>query len=121
MAGLDFAEDEGQNLTSLARSALDYGVVGWLIEGEQQRSFAELERFFSDDLRSLEMRWHASLSSAISEFFRLISRHQVMAHAKRRSAADADWLPGLPIDLPAAATDEFLQRRYHWSDRQLPD
>ncbi|MFC7694845.1 hypothetical protein ACFQY5_40135 [Paeniroseomonas aquatica] len=119
--GWNFAEDEGQNLTSLARSALDYGVVGWLIEGEQQRSFAELERFFSDDLRSLEMRWHASLSSAISEFFRLISRHQVMAHAKRRSAADADWLPGLPIDLPAAATDEFLQRRYHWSDRQLPD
>lgn len=117
----DFARNEGQNLTSLARSALDYGVVGWLIEGEPQRPLAELERSFADDLRSLDMRWHASLSSAMSDFFRLVSRHQVLAHATRRSAADANWLPGPSIDLPAAATDEFLQRRYGWNDRQLSD
>lgn len=115
----DFAKNEGKNLTALSRSALDYGVVGWLIEGEPQKSLAEVEHSFEGDLRTLDMRWHASLSSAVSDFFRLVSRHQVLAHATRRLAGDADWLPGPSVELPAAASDEFLQRRYHWNDRQL--
>lgn len=115
----DFAKHEGQSLTSLARSALDYGVVGWLIEGEPQMSLADVERSFEEDLRTVDTRWHASLSSAISDFFRLVSRHQLLAHASCRSAGDADWLPGPSIELPVAATDEFVRRRYHWSDQQL--
>lgn len=113
----DFAKNEDQNLTSLARSALDYGVVGWLIEGEPQRSLADLERTFEDDLRTLDMRWHASLSSARSDFLRLVSRHQVLAHATHRTVGNADWLPGPSVDLPGVATDEFLRRRYLWNDR----
>lgn len=115
----DFARNEGQNLTSLARSALDYGAVGWLIEGRPQMLLADLERSFANDLRSLDMRWHASLSTATSDFFRLVSRHQILAHATRRSAIDTDWLPGSYIDLPAAANEEFIQRRYQWNDQQL--
>ena len=118
-AAWDFAKDEGQHLTTLARSALDYGVVGWLVEGVPQRSLAEIERSFEDDLHASEMRWHSSLNSAISDFFRLVSRHQVLAQAARRSAGDSDWLPGPSIDLPAAATDEFLHRKYRWNDRQV--
>ncbi len=117
----NFANDEGQNLTSIARSALDYGVVGWLIEGEPHRSLADLERSFAADLRTLDMQWHASLSAAVSAFLRLVSRHQILAHAASRSAADADWLTGLSSDLPAAATDEFVQQKYRWNDKQLPD
>lgn len=112
----NFAKNEKQNLISVAQSALDYGVVGWLIESEQQRSLDELGRAFTDDLHSLDTRWHASLSSAVSEFFRLVSRYQVMAHAKRRSVADADWLPDPSVDLPAAATDEFVRQRFRWGD-----
>ncbi|WP_152027257.1 hypothetical protein [Brucella pituitosa] len=115
----NFAEKEGQNLTALARSALDYGVVGWLIEGEPKRSLADLDRSFDGDLRNLDMQWHASLSSAISAFFRLVSRHQVLAHATGQSAGDADWLPGSSVYLPVKATDEFIQRKYRWNDRQL--
>lgn len=115
----DFAKHEGQSLTSLARSALDYGVVGWLIEGEPQKLLADIERSFEDDLRMLDIRWHASLSSTVSDFFRLVSRHQVLTHATRRSVGDDDWLPGPSIELPSAATDDFVQRRYHWNDQQL--
>lgn len=112
----DFAKNEEQNLISLARSALDYGVVGWLVEGQPQKSLANLEQTFVEDLRTLDMQWHASLSSAISGFFRLVSRYQVLSHASHRLAGDADWLPGPSVELPPAATDEFLQRKYRWDD-----
>lgn len=115
----DFAKNEEQNLTSLARSALDYGVVGWFVEGQPQKSLADLEQTFVDDLRALDMQWHASLSSAVSGFFRLVSRYQVLSHAARRSAGDAGWLPGPSVELPPAATDEFLQRKYRWDDHQI--
>ncbi|WP_156381542.1 hypothetical protein [Aurantimonas sp. Leaf443] len=115
----DFAKNQEQNLTSLSRSALDYGVVGWLVESQPQKSLADLEQTFVDDLRTLDMQWHASLSSAVSGFVRLVSRYQVLSHAIRRSAGDADWLPGPAVELPAAATDEFLQKKYRWSDRQI--
>jgi len=115
----DFATDEGKNLTSIARSAWDYGVVGWLVEGQQQKSLANLEQTFVDDLRALDMQWHFSLSSAVSGFLRLVSRYQVLSHATRRSAGDADWLPGPVVEIPGAVTDEFLQQKYRWCDHQI--
>lgn len=117
----DFAKNEGQNLDSVARSALDYGVVGWLVEGQPQKLLVDIEQTFVDDLRALDMKWHTSLSSAISVFLRLVSRYQVLSHATRRSADDADWLPADAVELPAAATDEFVQQKYRWSDQQISD
>ncbi len=114
----DFAKNEGSNLAALAQSALDYGVVGWLVEGEPQGSLADFDRIFVSDLRALDMRWHASITSAISDFCRLVSRYHVLAHATRRSEDDADWLPGPSVDLPASPTVAFLQRKYRWNERQ---
>jgi len=114
----DFAKNEGSNLTALAQSALDYGVVGWLVEGEPQRTLADLDRIFVSDLRAFDMRWHASITSAISDFCRLVSRYHVLAHATRRSEDDADWLPRPSVDLPASPTVVFLQRKYRWNERQ---
>lgn len=113
------AASEQKMLSTVARSALDYGVVGWLVENEQQMSLTDLEHYFQEKLRALDMRWHTSLSSAISDFYRLISRHQVLAQAAGSSTSDEDWLPGPNIHLPAAATDVYLQRRFHWSEGQL--
>lgn len=115
----DFAKNEGQNLNSVARSALDYGVVGWLVEGQPQKLLVDIEQIFVDDLRTLDMEWHTSLSSAVSGFFRLVSRYQVLSHATHRLADDADWLPADAVELPAAATDEFVQQKYRWSDLQI--
>ncbi len=111
----DFGLHEGQELTAIASSALDYAVVGWLIEGELRRSSEDLERSFEQDLQALNMRWHGSSNSAISGFFRLLSRHQVLAHAINRSESDRDWLPGPFVYAPTTAADEFIRRRYHWA------
>ncbi|MBL0404041.1 hypothetical protein JKG68_08705 [Microvirga aerilata] len=113
----DFGRDEEQGLNTIARSELDYGVVGWLIEGEEQEPCLNLDQAFEQELSELDIQWHASVSTAISGFFRLLSRHQVLAHARRQSTRDADWLPGPSVYVPAAASDVFNQRRYHWDGR----
>lgn len=116
----DFAaNDKQQMLSNVVRSVLDYGVVGWLVEGEPGASLADLEHSFEEELSRLETRWHSSQSSAISDFFRMISRHQLSAHAAGHSAADEDWLPGPAVYLPPAATDPYIQRRYPRDERQL--
>lgn len=112
----DFAASEKRALTAVARSALDYGVVGWLVEGEPREQSADLERSFEQSLRALDMQWHDSLSAAVSSFHRAISRYQVFAHAGSRSAGDPNWLPGPSIYIPTAAADGFVQRRYGWND-----
>ncbi len=111
----DFAASENRGLTAVARSELDYGVVGWLVEGKPREPSADLEQSFEQDLRALDMEWHASLNAVVSGFFRLISRYQIFAHAIGRSAEDPDWLPGPSIQTPIAATDHFIQQRYHWN------
>lgn len=108
----DFGRDKGQGLTAVTRSVLDYGAVGWLIEGEAQQVSLDLDQAFEQELRGLDMRWHASVSAAVSDFFRLLSRQQVLAHARDRSTRDADWLPGPAVYVPAAADDAFTRRRY---------
>ena len=110
----DFGQDKNQGLTAVARSVLDYGVVGWLVEGGIQEAPPNTDQAFEQELRALDMRWHASVSAAVSDFFRLLSRHQVLAHARGRSISDVDWLPGPAVYVPAAANDAFTQRRYHW-------
>lgn len=112
----DFAAAEKRELTALARSALDYGAVGWLIEGVGRERSTDLDKTFEEALRALDMQWHASLTLAISAFHRLVSRHQVLAHARDHLGEGFDWLPGPSIHLPAAAKDRFIQQRYHWND-----
>jgi hypothetical protein len=108
----NFAANEKQNLIAVAQSALDYGVVGWLVEGEPQVSIANLMGSVDESLRTLDVHWYPSLSAAVSSFFRLISRYQVFAHACSRAVASPDWLPGPNVHVPTAAADTFVRRRY---------
>ncbi len=50
-------------------------------------------------------------------FLCLLSRHQILAHAAARSIADADWLPGPTVHMPAAAADPFVRQRYPYEER----
>jgi hypothetical protein len=110
----NFGVIEDQNLVAIARSAIDYAVVGWLVEGEFQKDKESFEQDFEGKLGILNLQWHRSFGSAISSFFRLISRHQVLAHAFGRTQSDPNWLPGPTTYVPAAAADVFVQRRYRW-------
>lgn len=109
----NFDAEDDKGLTAIGYSAFDYGVVGWLVEGEPPESSEALERSFEDDFRALELAWHPSFNSAISAFFRRLSRHQVFAHAVSQTDDSAEWLPGGTIYTPRAARDAFVQRRYN--------
>jgi hypothetical protein len=114
-ASWNFGANDGDGLTDVGRCELDYGVVGWLVECEPSGS--NPEQAFEDDLRSLDGQWHRSLSVASSDFFRLLSRFQVTAHARSRTPNCPDWLPGPDLRAPAAAEDPFIQRKYRWNGR----
>lgn len=109
----NFATEDGAMLSNISRSALDYGVMGWLVEGEYNLPFNDLEQFARNELRELDIQWHVSINSAISDFYRIISRYQMWAHAAHCIKEDVAWLPGSSVYLPAAASDAYLQKRYH--------
>jgi hypothetical protein len=112
----NFAIEKETMLSSICRSALDFGVMGWLVEGAHNLPLNDLEQFARDELCELDMEWHASISSAVSSFYRIMSRYQVLAHAERCLKEDVAWLPGPSFYLPSAASDAYLRRRYDWHD-----
>lgn len=113
-----FGSDEGNHLTIVARCELDYGVVGWFVEGAAAEASQDPDQSFEQNLLALDMQWHAAVSAAVSGFFLLLSRHQVLAHAKRSSASGLSWLPGPTVYVPPAV-DTFTRRRYNWDGGDL--
>jgi len=111
----NFAVSEGQILNAVARSALDYGVVGGLFEGKPREQTTDPEASFEKDLRALDKEWHSSLSAAASGFLRLVSRYQVFAHASSCLLDDRDWLPGTAVLVPHAGANSFVRSRYRWN------
>lgn len=112
----DFGAKGGEGLVGVAACSLDYGVVGWIVERSGWMA-EDPEAVFARELRDLERRWHSSLSAAISGFFRIVSRHRLLGHARSCLPRGDDWLPGGPVRVPAAA-DQFVRARYGWSDVQ---
>lgn len=108
------AGNRDRNLTGIATTELDYAVVGWLVEGHSGIA-SDPDAEFARGLHELDLGWHASVSVAISIFFRLLSRYQITAHARGVSPDGDDWLPGPAIHVPPVATEPFVQRRYHWN------
>ena len=111
----DFGRTEAQNFNGIARCSLDYGVVGWLVEGPTGEELPDADREFERSLEALEAQWHPSLSAATTDFRRLLSRYQVFAHVRALTANRESWLPGSLVHLPAAA-DAFTQRRFRWDE-----
>lgn len=107
--------DRNSNLNAISTTEIDYAVVGWLVEGESPEAESDPDTEFAQGLHELERGWHPSFTAAISTFFRLLSRHQVAAHAMERSADGDDWLPGSVVYVPPSASNPFMQRRYRWS------
>ncbi|MBZ5762072.1 hypothetical protein LAV84_23165 [Rhizobium sp. VS19-DR104.2] len=111
----NFGSDSGEGLISLARTALDYGVVGALVEGDMGALLDDIESDFQGRFESLKRHWHPSVTSATSGFLRLISHYQLLAHAIRQKADSAEWLPGQQLYIPKAAESTYVQKRYGWT------
>ena len=108
----DFGAKEIKGLNAVARSVS--GLRGrWM--GRGRRAARVPHRFQSDRrrrrIRTLDRRWHPSLSAAISSFFRLISRYEVFAHACNRSAIRRIHFRASCSRTSAAARTTFVQRQ----------
>jgi len=78
----DFGKSSGERLTSVGRSALDFAVLGHLVEGNGKPLVANAEHRFECELKEHETRWHPSFTDAIANFNRMLSRYQPFAAAQ---------------------------------------
>lgn len=109
----NFGAAEGVGLVATATSEIDYAVTGWLIEGGASGHLVEADQEFELAFRELERTWHASVTDAVTGFFRLLSRHRLLVHALDVDAKSVDWLEETPARMPPAAASEFVRRRYN--------
>lgn len=89
----DFTKaDPSQHLTTIARSELDYAIVGYasecMNEAERTKAVTEigLQMFALDD------EWHISFVDMFTSWNRLLSQFQPYAHAIGVSGTEVDWL-----------------------------
>lgn len=107
----DFGKNKGERLTSVGRSALDFAVLGHLIEGEGRSLVTNAEHRFEGELREHEIQWHPSISEAIAGFNRMLSRYQLFAAAQKAIGRGEIWGLDDEICYPAAAS-ELIRARY---------
>ena len=110
----NFGSTEGQGLSSIAVSELDYAVMGSLIEAPPSNLVANPGKEFDKCFQELEAEWHPELSAAMTGFIRLMSRYQLRAHALTVNAAASNWLPasGSSLYVPPKIDNDFVRRRY---------
>ena len=108
----NFEIGEERPLTEIARCTLDYGIVGWLVEGESLGPPEAPDHRFARELGDLDVQWHRSSTSARSGFLRLLSRHQILAHAASVTTLQTDWLPDGSNYQPSGGVNAFAAQRY---------
>ena len=89
----DFAaSDPNQHLMAIARSELDYAIVGYACEcmDEAQRRKAVQET--AGRVFALDDDWHASFTDMLTSWNRLLSQFQPYARAIRVAGTGVDWL-----------------------------
>ncbi|SAY46716.1 hypothetical protein [Komagataeibacter rhaeticus] len=110
----NFGIEKNNNLTAISRSALDYAVVGWLVEGEEKKTLSDIERSFEKKFRTFELQWHKSETAVTSGFFRLLSQYQIKRHAIDQSVNDLYWLPKSIVYTPEAVDSDFTRAKYSY-------
>ncbi|MDX8450810.1 hypothetical protein [Mesorhizobium captivum] len=73
----DFGASDGQELVKTAESEIDYAVAGSLIEGGDSLASSDPDLEFGTSFRGLETSWHATVTAAVTGFFRLLSRYEL--------------------------------------------
>lgn len=106
----NFGVQESERLTAIAHSALDFAVLGHLIEGDGQKLLASTDSDFEFGLKVLEAQWHSSITDAIARFHRLLSRYQIFAAAQANNNGNNMWTLNDKVLMPAAANELVLAR-----------
>jgi hypothetical protein len=97
----EFGQSEhSSTLNSIARSVLDFAVIGYMAECMDAEARATYLRDLEDSARAFERQWHPSIASAIAERFRIISAYQLVSHAAVAARSTGDWLPDAPLARP---------------------
>ena len=107
-----FAQDDGRELADVARSDIDFGVVGWFVECTEPMDLAAEIDAFPDRLRAIENDWHPSASALRGAVYRLLSAYRLQAHAACSGKDGSDWLASDAIHTPVALNDAYLRSRH---------
>jgi hypothetical protein len=75
------AADPNAHMHAVQWSELDYAVSAYFIECASPNELAEALSSLQERLSSMENQWHSSRSHCTSEWFRLLSEFQPIAHA----------------------------------------
>lgn len=109
----NFDPGEGRELANIARSELDFGVVGWFIVSMSPAGLAAEIDAFPDRLRALENMWHSSATALRGATNRLLSAHQLFAHASHCTQnPGADWLPSDVTYIPETLKSPYARARH---------
>ncbi len=81
-----------EHLPSEQVTCLDFAVVGYFVDCFTLEQLDALLAELYDQVRDLPLTWFADMAACSSEFLRLMSRLQPLAHARTIQGSDADWL-----------------------------
>ncbi|HEY1138439.1 MAG TPA: hypothetical protein VGE64_13245 [Xanthomonadaceae bacterium] len=89
----DFGTADGsRSVFRVTSSNLDFPVLGYLIECCDSQSRAQMTAKLQVRAICAERNWHADVTSAISERFKLISIYQLLAQAEQVASGEQEWL-----------------------------
>lgn len=80
------------NANRVMSSALDFAVVGYMVECLDTEQRAQKMSELRERVRSIDRDWHTDKLTVISKRFRIISLYQIYAHAEAVITDDVDWL-----------------------------
>jgi hypothetical protein len=105
--------NQDAHLFAINWSELDYALVGFACECLDDVGRQTAMEGVQNELQLLDERWHASISSIVTEWNRLLSQLQPYAHASHTLINGEDWLlegkTYLPFD---PSTNEYFMMKY---------
>ncbi|MFY2036595.1 hypothetical protein ACOTDT_23860 [Achromobacter xylosoxidans] len=109
--------EESTSLFRVTTSALDFAVVGYFIECADSQERAAFAADLARRAQAMEHDWHPNESPMLTERFKLISSHQLLAHAESVVSNQQSWLPSDTLYRPSWE-DGSLYRSFKY-DRGL--
>jgi len=109
------------HLFAVCWSDLDYASIGFACECMAEGDRLAAMNAIREKLRSIDLRWHESISDIISAWNRLLSQFQPYARASQLAATAGDWSSEKQVVLPFdPATSRYLMLKYRIPEMTPP-